>query len=108
MTKEGLAMKVNCWEYKKCGRGYGGDKIDELGLCPAVFEEKLDGVNHGKNAGRICWLVTGSLCKNEVQGGEFTDKLGNCTKCDFFKTVFSEEGYDFNYGMRLLKKLKNS
>ncbi|MCP4370520.1 MAG: hypothetical protein GY797_20765 [Deltaproteobacteria bacterium] len=100
-------MKMNCWEYKKCGREPGGDKIEELGLCPAATSEKMSTVNQGTNAGRICWIISGTLCNKEVQG-EFTKKLGNCTKCDFFKKVFDEEGSEFNYGIRLLSKLKNN
>ena len=26
---------MNCWEYMKCGREKGGEKADELGVCPA-------------------------------------------------------------------------
>ena len=71
------------------------------------YNEKVSAVNQGTNAGRICWLIAGNLCNQEVQG-EFNNKLGNCTKCDFFKKVFEEEGSEFNYGMRLMSKLKNS
>ena len=78
-----------------------------MGVCPAATNEKMSAVNQGTNAGRICWLNAGTLCNKEVQG-EFNNKLGNCTKCDFFKKVFDEEGSEFNYGMKLISKLKNS
>lgn len=26
--------KLNCWEFKKCGRETGGLKIKEMGVCP--------------------------------------------------------------------------
>ena len=99
-------MKINCWDYKKCGRNPGGDKVEELGVCPAATEGRLNGANQGQNGGRICWLVTNTLCKSEIQG-DFIGKLGNCVKCDFFKRVFREEGGGFDYGMRLLKILES-
>jgi hypothetical protein len=30
-------MKVNCWEFKKCGRESQGPNAAELGVCPACF-----------------------------------------------------------------------
>ncbi|MDH4164450.1 MAG: hypothetical protein OEW15_17440 [Nitrospirota bacterium] len=39
-----------------------------MGLCPAAAEEALDGVHDGTNAGRSCWVVAGTLCKDSVQG----------------------------------------
>ena len=29
-------MKLNCWEYKKCGRQPGGDRAKEMGICPVT------------------------------------------------------------------------
>jgi len=46
---------LNCWEVKKCGREFGGIKSQELGVCPASIQSKVDGINHGKNGGRACW-----------------------------------------------------
>jgi hypothetical protein len=60
--------KLNCWEFKKCGRQPGGENIEKLGLCPATTEARLDGVHNGNNAGRACWVVSGTLCGGEVQG----------------------------------------
>jgi len=42
--------KPNCWEFKQCGREPGGLLSDELGVCPASTETRLDGVHGGKNA----------------------------------------------------------
>ena len=42
--------KLNCWEFKKCGREAGGSKVGELGLCPAATTRAVDGVHDGKNA----------------------------------------------------------
>ena len=38
--------------------------------------------------------VAGTLCGGKVQG-TFALKLGNCQKCDFYKS----EHYDMTYGM---------
>jgi len=88
-------MNVNCWEFKKCKREPGGANADELGVCPAAVESEKDGVNNGKNAGRICWAVTGTLCKGEIQG-TFARKVTDCVNCDFYKLVSKEEGKKFN------------
>ncbi len=84
--------KINCWEFKQCGREPGGAKVSELGICAASVEAKTDGVNGGKNGGRICWAVTGTLCGGRVQG-TFARKIANCLlDCQFFKAVMKEEG----------------
>jgi hypothetical protein len=84
-------MKKNCWEFKNCGREPGGAKVAELGICRASMEKKVDGVHSGKNAGRSCWIVSGTLCKGEVQG-TFAKKFQNCKNCDFYLLVRTEEG----------------
>jgi len=30
--------KVNCWEFKKCEREPGGNRVDEEGECPAPMD----------------------------------------------------------------------
>ncbi len=50
------SKKINCWEFKKCGREQGGEHAHDLGVCPSAIEKKLDGVHNGMNAGRACWL----------------------------------------------------
>ncbi len=69
--------KLNCWEYMKCGREPGGEKADELGICPAAADSSFDGLNRGKNAGRICWAVAGTFCSGETQGRSSGDTLLN-------------------------------
>lgn len=80
----------NCWEFKKCGRQPGGLKTREFGVCPAAAEAKFDGKNHGKNGGRYCWKIAGTLCGGVVQG-TFASKLMNCVACEFYKTIRAEE-----------------
>jgi len=70
MVKE---KRVNCWEYKRCGK----DKTND---CPA-FIQKM---------GRICWLIAGTMCGGQVQG-TFAQKLGNCKLCDFYQKVATGE-----------------
>lgn len=82
--------KLNCWEFKKCGRQPGGHKAAELGVCPVTTYQGLSGAHGGKNAGRACWVVAGSLCGGKIQG-TFAQKLHNCWRCDFMNTVKKEE-----------------
>ena len=89
-------MKTNCWQFKKCGREPGGNKVKELGVCPAAIEKKINGVNNGINGGRYCWAVAGTLCGGKVQG-TFSLKMSNCMACDFYKMVFKEEKNDISY-----------
>ena len=81
----------NCWEVKNCGRQPGGVKTQELGVCKAALETRTEGVNHGKNAGRCCWAISGTLCGGQVQGS-FAMKLHNCMSCNFYQQVSAEEG----------------
>lgn len=83
--------RVNCWEYEKCGREEGGTKISEIGVCPASTEVRVNGINGGKNGGRACWAIAGTMCHGKINGS-FALKLGACITCDFFKLVAREEG----------------
>ncbi|HLJ50825.1 MAG TPA: hypothetical protein VKU01_32665 [Bryobacteraceae bacterium] len=83
--------KLNCWEFKKCGREPGGARVAELGSCRASRMESAHGVNGGVNGGRLCWSLTGTLCGGKVQGS-FAQKLVNCMECDFYKLVRQQEG----------------
>jgi len=87
-------MKKNCWEFKNCGREPGGRHVFELGLCRAATEVRFDGVHEGKNAGRACWIVAGTSCKEEVQG-IFAQRRKSCATCDFYRTIKGEEGSKF-------------
>lgn len=85
---------LNCWEFRKCGRQYGGSQVADLGVCPASVEKELDGIHGGKNGGRACWAIAGTLCEGMVQG-TFAVKLRTCLVCDFYTLVQKEEGPDF-------------
>ena len=98
------SKKINCWEYKNCGRQEGGEHVHDLGICPATIEDRLNGVHGGVNAGRSCWVIAGTLCKGEVQG-TFAHKYKNCENCDFYKKVKTEEFTGFTLSALLLRKL---
>ena len=83
--------KMNCWEFMKCEREPGAGKAKEMGTCPAAADVSYDGINLGKNAGRFCWAVAGTMCGGQVQGS-FAEKRGSCISCHFFKIVQEEEG----------------
>lgn len=99
--------KQNCWEFKKCGREPNGARVSELGVCPAAMEARLDGVHGGLNSGRTCWVVAGTFCKGEVQG-TFAQKFKNCSQCDFYKLLRTEEGFGFTNSAVLLDRLRNT
>lgn len=99
-------MKTNCWEFKKCGREPGGARVSELGVCPAALEERLDAVHGGRNAGRACWVVAGTLCRGETQG-TFAAKFGACETCDFYLAVREEEFLQFRFSSILLNKISD-
>jgi hypothetical protein len=90
-------LKQNCWEIKKCGREPGGSKNRELGVCPAATDSSCNGLNSGKNAGRICWAIAGTFCGGKVQG-DFAQKQVSCMVCEVFKKVKAEEG-DGNFSL---------
>lgn len=67
---------MNCWEFMKCGREPGGDKVDELGVCPACPDH-----------GRTCARVAGTLCCDKVQGS-YAFKLLDCMNCPFYQSEY--------------------
>jgi hypothetical protein len=67
-------------------------------------EERLDGVHGGKNAGRTCWVVSGTFCEDKVQG-TFASKLRSCLLCEFYKEVLSDEKGRVTETRKLLEKL---
>ncbi len=83
--------KMNCWEFKKCGREKGGANSDELGVCPAALPSRFDGVNDGKYAGRFCWFIKNTLCLTVC----YEEKMVSCLQCDFCIKVREEESVDF-------------
>lgn len=97
--------KQNCWEFMQCGREPGGKNSKELKLCPATIELRFNGVHGGENAGRCCWVVAGSFCRQEQQG-LFAKKIKDCELCDFFRKVTEEESDKFQSAIVLLKNIR--
>ncbi|MGD2099138.1 MAG: protein kinase [Desulfobacterales bacterium] len=83
--------KMNCWEFMQCQREPGGAKAAERGTCIAAIDQSYEGINAGKNAGRICWAVAGTCCGEKIQG-TFAEKRDSCTECPFYRLVQEEEG----------------
>ena len=96
--------KLNCWEFKKCGRELGGKNAFALGVCPAVTDVMLDGVHDGISAGRACWVIDGTMCDGKVNGA-FAQKYRSCAQCNFYAYVKAEEGEDLIPTLTLLKML---
>jgi len=100
-----IMAKLNCWEFKQCGREPGGARVTEEGTCPVGLPCPLDSVHGGRNAGRACWVVAGSLCGGQVQGS-FASKYASCKECDFYKAVRNEEFPSFKLSATLLAMLR--
>ena len=86
--------KLNCWEFTKCELEPGGKKAESFTVCPAALASEYDGTNSGKNAGRYCWKVNGTLCEKNFRENRFA-KFIHCINCDFFKLVQKQEGKRF-------------
>ncbi|MEW6600211.1 MAG: two-CW domain-containing protein [Nitrospirota bacterium] len=86
-----MKMKLNCWEIKKCGRGPNDTNVSGLGSCPVAKDFSSNGINGGKNGGRICWDIPHTLCEGTVQHN-FSLKAVSCVSCEVFIRVKSEEG----------------
>ena len=93
-----MRHKLNCWEFKNCGREPGGALADQLGVCPTALELRRDGDNGGIAAGRVCWTVP--LEKHSGQSLKCcSDKA--CLTCVFYKRVQFEEQPDKERRRRL-------
>jgi hypothetical protein len=83
-----MTKKLNCWEYKNCGREKGGLMTPILGECPVPSFMKYDGLNGGLGAGRSCWMVPHSLCASRNASGTGSHR---CYTCEFYKRVVFEQ-----------------
>jgi len=79
--------------------------FSEEGTCPAATAFYLDGVNDGRNAGRACWAVAGTLCGGDVQG-EYAEKIKSCMECEFYIQVRTEERDRFTTGSELMEMVQ--
>ena len=97
--------KLNCWEFKKCGMEWSGEIPPAPDVCPASVNSLLNGVHDGTNAGRACWVVSGTMCEGRLQGA-FAQKYRDCGACDFYKKVLEEEGAGFKMTINLLELIQ--
>ncbi|KJR41054.1 Protein serine/threonine phosphatase [Candidatus Magnetoovum chiemensis] len=86
---QGQRVKLNCWEFKKCGREPGGVNAEKLGVCPVPLETSLDGLHGGKNAGRACWALTNKRVNTSSES--WLKNIRQCTQCEFHQMVVQEE-----------------
>lgn len=87
-------MKLNCWEFKRCGRQAEGAMQETEGLCPTSGEIRLDGLHDGVSSGRACWVVAGTYSKGSAVCSSLKD-ISDCKDCDFYQRVLDEEGAGF-------------
>lgn len=88
-------MGTNCWEIIGCGMEENGYKAKEDGeVCPAAIDVSHDMKNNGKNAGRYCWKVAGTM-SNEERKGYYVSIVKSCDVCQFYKFVKQREGASF-------------
>jgi hypothetical protein len=88
-----MKSKLNCWEYRKCGREKGGLMVDILGECPVASAMKFDGRNDGIAAGRACWMVSGGGCAIRLRH----DRSNCCLNCEFYQRVMFEQEENVSY-----------
>lgn len=88
-----MFLKRNCWEFMGC------DKLD----CPARSSELYDGINNGKNAGRVCWAVVGTMCRDKTTK-DLSAKYSDCMDCKFFDYVHHGEDRNFTIFEEVYKR----
>lgn len=81
--------KQNCWEFFRCGREPEGANVRGKGGCRAAADTEANGLNGGKNGGRICWAIVGTHSECDIH----TQKYSLCMDCDFYKKVKAEENF---------------
>lgn len=87
--------KLNCWEFKKCGRESGGANAGKSGVCPSAIEDRTDGINNGQHAGRACWAIAGTFRTGKKIAGACALEIDTCADCDFYQLVMKEEGLTY-------------
>lgn len=75
----------------RCGREPGGANADSLGVCHVATESAADGLNEGKNGGRICWIIAEN-CTEDESSCPHKKNPSSCFGCEFRYKVMLEEG----------------
>ncbi|MBF0614956.1 MAG: hypothetical protein G8237_01300 [Magnetococcales bacterium] len=89
----------NCWEKNQCGREPGGVKESKLGTCPVATFELADGFLGGRNGGRACIFIVGTMAPEERLNtceALATRKKRDCMQCDFFRAMKKKYKKSFN------------
>lgn len=95
--------RLNCWEYQGCERGPGGRRWQSGNACPVGQAQALDGANGGVNAGRACWVITGTVCDGK-KSGTYQQKIHECQKCSFYARVHVEEALGIESAEALVER----
>jgi len=83
-----MSQKLNCWEFKNCGREKNGLMVPILGECAVYSYMKFDGLNEGQAAGRACWMVPHAPVKTDAATPTCSRR---CYSCEFYKRVVFEQ-----------------
>ncbi len=67
-----MGLRINCWDFKKCGRNRMGD-------CPAY-----------PKGGRVCYLVSRTMCAGTADD-QYALKVQHCRECEFYKGLVIEK-----------------
>ncbi len=97
---------INCWDFHNCRfhNIFGGNESSKI--CPAITETRLNGIHNGKNGGRACWVIIGTMCGGWIQKN-YAQKFISCSSCSFKKMVYKEEQSFFIFSDDLLKQFIN-
>jgi hypothetical protein len=55
-----------------------------------------NGINGGKNAGRICWLIAHTMCEGETET-TFEEMIKICSECDFMSLLSKKRGKNWRF-----------
>ncbi|WP_446007747.1 two-CW domain-containing protein [Candidatus Electrothrix sp.] len=99
--------KINCWEFKQCGKEPGGKNAAE-GVCPVAVEQGADGVHSGMNAGRCCWVIPNNLCHDDMPQKNIREQNTLCLQCDFYHMVRTDEIPAFKVTGVVLSEIKRN
>ncbi|XCN75156.1 MAG: two-CW domain-containing protein [Candidatus Electrothrix aestuarii] len=84
--------RMNCWEFKQCGREPGGSNIEKYGSCSVPVSVEHNGINNGKNGGRSCWILREAACEKIMRACR-VDEIKECRQCRFHIHVKKSERF---------------
>ncbi|MBD3402113.1 hypothetical protein GF420_04405 [candidate division GN15 bacterium] len=84
-----MSRKLNCWEFRDCGRERNGVLADVKGVCPVALALEYDGMNDGQAGGRVCWMIR--RCPVTASAFPPGERTSDCHLCTFYRRVAHEE-----------------